>query len=491
MRFAGALLVLLIGALPLGSAFAQAQNAKPAAPKPAAAAKPETPKPAAATAAKPAPAATPKPAAAPKPAQPVAAPAAPAASKPTQAVRDAYAVMPLGERVAIQSDLIWSGDYNGTATGEFTDRAIAAVKAFQKRNKSEQTGILNPQERALLSATIKAKQDQVGWRVIDDAATGARIGLPGKLAPQTGIGKNGGRWTSARGEVQIETFRIRQQDTTLQSVFDQQKKDPAERKVEYNVIRPDFFVVAGLQGLKKFYVRGHIKDGEVRGITVLYDQAMDGMMQPVVIAMSSTYAAFPDGPLAGPPPRRKVEYASGIVVSKSGDIITSRHATDGCQVIVVPGRGSAVRVAEDADSELALLRLYGARDLESVPLAGEMPRGADLTLIGIADPQAQAGGAKISTVAAKLGTNGAVAIEPAPGLGFAGAAALDSQDQVVGMVDLKLAVVAGPASGAQAALVSAVSIRKFLEAQNVAVTTGRFTIDEAKASVVRVICVRK
>jgi hypothetical protein len=219
---------------------------------------------------------------------------------------------------------------------------------------------------------------------------------------------------------------------------------------------------------------------------------MDGMMQPVVIAMSSTYAAFPDGSLAGPPPRRKVEYASGIVVSKSGDIVTSRQATEACQVIVVAGRGNAVRVAEDKGSELALLRLYGARDLEPAPLAGEAPKGADLTMIGIADPQAQAGAAKISTVAAKLGANGAgAAIEPAPGLGFAGAAALDSQGQIAGMVDLRLAVVAGPASGAQAALVPAASIRKFLDAQNVAAATGRTAIEQAKASVVRVICVRK
>ncbi len=486
MRLSGALLVLLVGAVPLGLSPALGQNAKPAAQKPAKpeAAKPAAPKPDAKAAAKPADAAPAKPAAASKPAPPVA--------KAAQALKNAYAAMPFGDRVSLQSDLIWSGDYNGTATGEFNDRAIAAVKAFQKRNKSEQTGLLKPEERALLAAAIKAKQDQVGWRLIDDAATGARIGLPGKLAPQAGAGKSGARWTSARGEVQIETFRVRQQDTTLQSVFDQQKKE-ADRRVEYNVIRPDFFVISGLQGLKKFYVRAHIKDGEVRGMTVLYDQATEGIMDPVVIAMSSTYAAFPEGPLAGPPPRRKVEYASGIVVGKSGDIVTSRQATDSCQVIVVAGRGNAVRVAEDAASELALLRLYGVRDLEPVPLGSDAPKSGDLTLVGIADPQAQGGGAKVTAVAGKLGANGAaVAIEPAPGLGFAGAAALDSQGQVAGMMDLRLAVVAGPApASAQAVLVSAASIRKFLEAQNVTPASGRSTAEQAKASVVRVICVRK
>ena len=29
---------------------------------------------------------------------------------------------------------------------------------------------------------------------------------------------------------------------------------------------------------------------DVRGVTILYDQAMDGIMEPVVIAMSSAFA---------------------------------------------------------------------------------------------------------------------------------------------------------------------------------------------------------
>ena len=114
-------------------------------------------------------------------------------------------------------------------------------------------------------------------------------------------------------------------------------------------------------------------------------------------------------------------------------------------------------------------------------------------MIGIADPQTQAGGAKISNLAAKLGANATgVAIEPAPGLGFAGAAVLDAQGQIAGLVELKPIVVAGPApTSAQAALVSSASIRKFLEIQKVAAVTGRTTAEQAKASIVRVICVRK
>ena len=95
--------------------------------------------------------------------------------------------------------------------------------------------------------------------------------------------------------MQVETFRVTGPGTTLAAVFEQQKKEPAQRKVEYSVLRGDFFVISGLQGLKKFYVRAHVKDNEVRGITILYDQAMEGIMDPVVGRDVERLFAVPDG----------------------------------------------------------------------------------------------------------------------------------------------------------------------------------------------------
>jgi peptidoglycan hydrolase-like protein with peptidoglycan-binding domain len=469
MRIAAALLLILM------AGTAQAESANPAAGKPAAA-KPAQPAPAAAK---------------PKPKRTVAKPVA--IPPATQAQRDAYAAMPLNERLAIQSDLIWSGDYNGAATGDFNDRAIAAVRTYQRRSKAKETGILTPQERSALAAAVKEKQEQVGWRLVADRTTGARLGIPAKLAPHPGQGKSGSRWTSKRNEIQIETFRERLPTTTLAAVFEREKTMPTGRKVDYNVIRPDFFVVSGLQGLKKFYVRGHVRDNEVRGVTILYDQAMDGIMEPVVIAMSSAYLAFP-AEEGIPPPKRKVEYATGIVVNRDGAIVASKRALDECQVIVVPGHGGAERVAADETSDLALIRLYGARDLTDLPLAAGAPKSADLTLVGIGDPQTQDGGAAVSIAAARLGavSGGAVMLDPSPGPGFAGAAAIDRDGQFVGSVELKPQVVAGPAQGGtQAALIPAAKIRSFLDAKGVAAATGAASSERARNAVVRVICVRK
>src|SRR5205085_8793724 len=133
-------------------------------------------------------------------------------------------------------------------------------------------------------------------------------------------------------------------------------------------------------------VRAQLRGEEVRGFTILHDQAMTGIMEPVVVAMSSAYAAFPAG--AAPPPRRKVEYATGVAVGP-GHIMTSRDALDGCYVVTIAGIGGVDRVAEDKEKGLALLRVYAA-NLKPVVLAGENAKG-DVTLVGVADPQAQGG----------------------------------------------------------------------------------------------------
>lgn len=410
-----------------------------------------------------------------------------------QSGREVYAAMPLAERIAIQFDLAWSGDYNGLITGEFDDRSIAAVKSFQKKNTFKDTGVLNPQERALLSASSKARQARAGWKMVDDPVAQTRVGLPTKQAPNASKGATGSRWSSAQGQVQIETFRVSGPGTTLAAVFEQQKRNPPNRKLAVNLLRSDFFILSGLQGLKKFYVRAQARNGEVRGLTVLYDQATEGVMDPLVVVMSSAFAPFPGGgiPLDGPPARRMVEYGTGIVVTAAGHVITDRQLIDGCNVIRVSGHGDASRIADDETSGLAVLRVFGAGNLAPAALVHEGAKVTELTLVGIADPQSQDGGRDAMTASARIDGD---AIEPAPPLGLSGAAALDSQGRVYGMVTLKTPVVAGAGAAIPLPAASAVpidTIRKFLDARYITPATGRPGVDAIKASLVRVICVRK
>ena len=182
------------------------------------------------------------------------------------------------------------------------------------------------------------------------------------------------------------------------------------------------------------------KGDEVRILTILYDQATEGTVEPVVIAMSSAFNPFPAARRS--PARRRARPSNTAPASSSasdGAIITDRQVTDGCLAIAIAGYGNADRVAEDKDHDLALLRIYGARGLKPLDLgSGAAKSGVELT--GIADPQNQGGGAAVSSVKAsvtQVGGGSDLALSPAPALGFSGAAALDGDGKFAGIALLK------------------------------------------------------
>ena len=364
--------------------------------------------------------------------------------------------------------------------------------------------IINPASPATLQAA--------GWRVIDDPATGVRLGLPGALVPKLAASRIGSRWMSKQGQIDIETFRLH--EATLLALFEDEKKT-RRRTVEHSTLKPDSFVMSGMQGLKRFVELAQASGTELRGVTILFDQATEGMMAPIAATMAGSFQGFPDRS-ANPPPglKRDVDYGTAIVVSDRGDLIASAQVTDQCQSITIPGLGHAERIAVDGGSGIALLRLYGAHNL--VPASfGSGGTPDNLTLVGIADPIAQAGAASVTHVQARLTPQ---SLDPAPKAGFSGAAVVDGQNRLTGMVNLKWLVVAASAPAAasatpspapvsqpaaptspptgvsptttvsQATLVPTDTIRAFLTAQGVAPAAGAASIDH---SVLRVICVRK
>jgi hypothetical protein len=93
----------------------------------------------------------------------------------------------------------------------------------------------------------------------------------------------------------------------------------------------------------------------------------------------------------------------------------------------------------------------------------------------------------------QVGTGGDLALSPSPAIGFSGAPALDEGGKFAGLALLKPVVVASSAAAStapasQAVLVTPDSVREFLKGNEIT-ADGKTT--DAKAAVVRVICVRK
>ncbi|MBY0381815.1 MAG: peptidoglycan-binding protein [Xanthobacteraceae bacterium] len=392
--------------------------------------------------------------------------------------------MPESERLSIQSDLAWTGYYNGLINGEVSDRMIAAIKAFQKAHRSKETGVLNPQERSVLIEAARRPQANVGWKIVTDMVTGARVGLPLKLVPNTSSDANGSKWSSSTGTIVISLDRRKQAGATSAAIAGTEKKAEA-RRLEYSAVKPDFFVLSGTQGLKKFYIRGETKNSEVRLLTILYDQALEGIMNSVTVAMSSAFVPFPAGATPAAP-RNMIEYSTGIIVSADGAILADRLAVDSCSSILVAGHDNADKIAKDETSDLALLRIYGVSDLRPLPI-NEAAIPSSLVATGISDPQLQNGSDMVTSV--NVTVSAGEVLTPAPPLGFSGAALTGSAGTFAGMAKLRPVLSAGPAASvATGTLVPANAVMAFLRANNVTPATGAA---DPKISVARLICVRK
>jgi hypothetical protein len=418
-----------------------------------------------------------------------------AIATPSSPPPDVFAGIGRNERQKLQAALLWSADDPGAANS--SDPMLEAVKNFQKRIKAKITGQLTADERTKLLAAARDHEQEFGWTVVTDPATGIRIGLPLKMVPQVHEASHGTRWSSRHGEIQVETFRLDEPGLKLSELFAREKKQPATRRVESSALHDDDFFISGLQGLRKFSVRATMRNGEVRGFTMTFDQAMEGIVAPVMAAMTSAFSPFPQRGAPFADLSRPVEYGNGLIVSTQGHIVSDARLTQGCQVIVAAGFGDVERIASDSDTGLALLRIYRPNTFKPAALPREAKteksgnKPIDVTLAGIPDPKEHDGGGKLGEIKAWLTDGNAIELrQPVPMAGFTGAAALDRDGHLLGMTEMRPAVLASNAPAAPPVrLVTTDAIRAFLDAQHIPPPATHS--DAARDSIVRVICVRK
>ena len=130
----------------------------------------------------------------------------------------------------------------------------------------------------------------VGFKIVSDPKTGARIGAPAKL-----MGKGGARLEFASST-----------EVDLAALYARLSAETPTRKVAYKAMKPGvFFVVSGQDGATKFYSRYETSQGAsppVRGFTFAYPAAQGAQLDRVAIAVANSFEAFPGQAPASPPP---------------------------------------------------------------------------------------------------------------------------------------------------------------------------------------------
>jgi peptidoglycan hydrolase-like protein with peptidoglycan-binding domain len=216
---------------------------------------------------------------------------APAAESPADAAaRSAFQALAETDRKAIQDALVWTGDYAGISDGTFGKGTLAAIKAYQLRNKAKNDGILAPpMKSALLSEGAKARQ-AMGFATVDDQKTGVRIGVPLKLLDQRAVGKLGNIFKAKDGSASLEIVTGDAPQSTLADLFAHVIADPT-RHVTYKILRPEFYVVSGDIGPRRFFSRFALGQPGIRGFVFTYP-AQPGLDR-VGVAIADSFVPFP------------------------------------------------------------------------------------------------------------------------------------------------------------------------------------------------------
>ena len=210
-----------------------------------------------------------------------------------------YGSLPSDTVRGIEYDLIWVGATDAVTNGAIGPTDIDSIRDFEARNGLRADGILGPRERGVLARQAGRARAQVGYEIVRNQRVGARIGLPTAFVGEPTNTPTTTEWRSADDRLRVLAYRLPGQG--LDEAY-RDRLSRAGREVTYDVLRDDFFVIAGKENGLDLYIRGEEFDGEVRAIAVVYDTALSDAIEPMIVAMSNDFEPFSIDTRPAPPP---------------------------------------------------------------------------------------------------------------------------------------------------------------------------------------------
>jgi hypothetical protein len=431
------------------------------------------------------------------------APAGASADALTAASRAAFEALSEVERKLIQDDLVWAGIYRGMADGGFGKGTLAAITSYELSAKTRADGILDVSERAALTKAADAARQAVGWKVLAEPASGARIGYPSRLMPTAKTMVAGALYSDAKGTLALNVERAGGGAAGLAALYDRLKADQPGRKVTYAVQKPDWFVLTAEAGGRRSYTRFAATPAGPVGFTFAYDAGLaDGERLAVAIANAfepvaaaavaagaptpvpvetirpagaavpaspaSSAVAVAAAPTVAPKPVAPPTSASALVVAP-GRAVTADSAARLCPTMLIGGKPARLVATKGAAALLAVDGLPGPTAQLALAPAGE---GDVVALL-----QSIADGAPALTAATGTVTGGAgdgrLVVAAARGVG--GAAVFDRGGRLVGLAigpATEPRAVGGVAPEMALALVPAADVKAVLDGDGVALATA-------------------
>lgn len=382
--------------------------------------------------------------------------------------RDSEALLTAEDRKALQTALQWFGFYSSSIDGDFGPGTRTSMAAWQEaEGMAEPTGILTTRQRQALLDAWKAELASFGFAEVVEPESGITVTLPMGLvefdhyeppfvhyraksdtAPRIILISQPGDQAALYG-----LYDVLQ---TLDSVPLDGPRDRGDRsfRIRGTSAKTDTTVFAELNGDR---IKGWMlistpgNDArDARIIKVIEDSFSpdgDGVLDPGMAVMGAETKA---GLLSGLEVRKPRFSRSGFFISPEGAVLTTTEAVAGCARVTLDRDTEASVALSDAAAGLALLTPKTPLAPRAVAGFATVPArpGSEITVSGYSyEDRLPAPVLTFGTLEETTGLNGEtglsrLALQSLPG--DAGAAVLDGQGAVIGML-----LPAGPQGGKQ------------------------------------------
>ena len=337
--------------------------------------------------------------------QPSAAPA-PAATAtlpdetPTEA-RRGEALLLAEERRAIQEALQWQGHYDGAIDGAFGPGTRRSMAEWQAASGREATGILTRAERAALIDGVAAERAGLGLSEVIEDEAGIAITLPLGLVAFDHYEPPFVHFNAVAGSgMRVLLISQTGDQNTLFGLYESlQSLEIVPLSGERNLGRTGF-VLTGADARVQSYSQADLKDGMIKGFTLVWRPDDAVRATRVLRAMKAGFRPFGDHALdpglgqplagdradllAGLEVRRPALSRSGFYLDDGGLVATTTEVLAGCSRLTIDAGHEADAIWQDAGLGLALLapRVPLAPPARADPPAAGARRGSEVALAG-------------------------------------------------------------------------------------------------------------
>ncbi|MCK4712062.1 MAG: trypsin-like peptidase domain-containing protein, partial [Marinosulfonomonas sp.] len=266
--------------------------------------------------------------------------------------RKSEAQLTRDERKLLQVALQWEGFYNSAIDGAFGRGTRGAMADYQEALGYEGTGVLTTRQRNELVDAYNAVLAGIGFAPVRDAAAGIEITMPTALV---GFSKYEPPFVhyNSKGDSGVRVLLISQagDQATLFGLYDiMQTLEIVPTEGERNR-KDNSFVLTGQDDKIQSYTYAALKDGMVKGFTLIWPAGDEKRRRRVITEMKASFAPFGetalDPTLGEPSPDQRIDLLAGLeirkpVISRSGfyvdaggRVLTTLEVVQNCKRITL------------------------------------------------------------------------------------------------------------------------------------------------------------